>query len=133
MTTRPDSRPRGAALATALMLTMVLLMLGMSFLTFCQRDLQFQRRQQASNQAQNLARAGVEHYNYLSNKLPSQAPAHGATLLIEVVPGQEQIELQRLTTGNQFISRGRVLRANGEVISERAVVVTSSGSYDLYL
>lgn len=133
MTTRSFARPRGAALATALLLTMVLLLIGMSFLTFCQRDLGFQRRQQASNQAQNLARAGVEHYNYLRNKVPSQAPAQGTVLIIEVVPGEEQIELERLATGNQFISRGRILRANGEVIAERAVVVTSGGSYDLYL
>lgn len=133
MTTRLKRRPSGAALASALLLTMLLLMIGMSFLTFCQRDLQFQRRQQASNQAQNLARSGIEYYNYLRNKFPSQTPANGSRIVISVVPGEEEIELERLATGHQFISRGRVLRSNGEVLSERAVVVTNGGSYDRYL
>lgn len=139
MTTARNRDRRGAALATAMLLTLLLLTLGMSFLTFCQRDLKFQRRQQASARAQNLARAGIEYWNYLDNLPGGPAlPAFGASITKNVVPGEERFIIERQTTARHYISRGQVLDENGDVIAERAIFVRDYGyngaqSYDMQL
>lgn len=116
---QPRARQNGVALATALLLIVLLLLLGIGFLTFCQRDLQFQRRQQSSSQAQQLARAGIEYHQYLVNKTPpTPLPT---TKIIKVIPDREVIVLDTLPDGT-FISRGQVLK-NGAIESERAYVV----------
>lgn len=139
MTTARNRDQRGAALATAMLLTLLLLTLGISFLTFCQRDLSFQRRQQAGSRAQNLARDGVEYWNYLDNK-PGGAtlPAFNASLTKNVVPGQERFIIERQATARHYISRGQVLDDDGNVIAERAIFVRDYGyggaqSYDMQL
>ena len=112
-----------------MLLTVLLLVLGISFLTFCQRDLQFQRRQQEANRAQNLARAGVEYYLYKRNKIPSEAPpAGGIAVEYPVVAGQESILLQTLPNTTSFISTGRVYTSDGAVAVERAIVVPRSNT-----
>ena len=117
---QPRARQNGVALATALLLIVLLLLLGIGFLTFCQRDLQFQRRQQSSSQAQQLARAGIEYHEYLINKTPpTPLPA---TKTIDVISGREVIVLESLLPDGTFVSRGQVLK-NGAVESERAYVV----------
>ena len=121
MTTARPQRPRGAALVTAMLLTMLLLTLGIGFLSFCQRDLRFQRRQQESREAQNLARAGVEYYRYLDTKDPPESPASGSKIVVQVVPDEEEFEIERLA-GRAFVSRGRVLK-NGQIAVERSIVV----------
>jgi hypothetical protein len=111
-----------------MLLTVLLLVLGISFLGFCQRDLQFQRRQQEANQAQNLARSGIEFYLYLRNKVPSEAPPSGAAVEYPVITNQESILLQTLPNGTSFIATGRVYKSNGDVAVERAIVVPQSNS-----
>lgn len=130
-------KEKGAALATAMLLTLLLLTLGMSFLTFCQRDLKFQRRQQESNRAQNLARAGIEYWNYLDNKTPPQLPALNSSITKWVVPNVERFVLERQDANRHYISKGQVLNDDGEVIAERAIFVSDFGygarSYDMRL
>jgi hypothetical protein len=135
MTTARRRHEEGAALATALLLTLILLTLGMSFLTFCQRDLQFQRREQVVNQAQNLARAGIEYFNFLDNKIPSQAPAMGVKITKVVVTGVEDFQIERVTV-RDYVSRGRVYDSTGRIIAEREIYVPDASmddSYDAHL
>ena len=120
-----------------MLLTLLLLTLGISFLTFCQRDLNFQRLQQASAKAQNLARAGIEYWNYLDNKVPIAIPAWNTSITRNVVPGQERFILERQGEARHYISRGQVLDDDGTVIAERAIYVRDYGSggysYDMQL
>ncbi len=125
---------RGAALATAMLLTLILLTLGLSFLTFCQSDLNFQRHQQLQERAENLALAGVEYWNYLDNKSPPAIPPYSTSVTKAVVVGAERFILERLASKRHYLSRGQVLDSGGNVIAERTIVVvdygTGSQSYD---
>lgn len=125
-------KTRGAALATAILLTLLLLTLGMSFLTFCQRDLQFQRRQQNAAQAQNLALAGIEYFRYLDNKTPSVAPVMGdPPIVVEVVPDLEEFEIERVQI-RDYVSRGRVMDGNGNILAERVICVPAARMENAY-
>lgn len=110
---------RGAALATSILLTVLLLTLGISFLGFCQHDLYFQRQQQADRQAQALARAALEYYQYRFYE--GTLPANGEVVTREVVPDTEQFEVEREATGMGYFARGRVLDGQGRVLSQREI------------
>ena len=137
MTTARNRDQRGAALATAMLLTLLLLTLGMSFLTFCQNDLKFQRQQQAARRAQNLARDGIEYWNYLLNKPTPAIPANNGSIQKEVIANQERFIIRREATGISYSSIGQVIDQDGNVIAEREIFVTGSGqntrSYDTRL
>jgi hypothetical protein len=130
------SSNRGAALITAILLTVLLLTLGISFLSFCQHDLYFQRQQQADRQAQVLARAALEYYQY--RFYDTNTPANGAVITRDVVPGLEQFEVEReatgVGTGMGYFARGRVLDSQGRIIAEREIYCPSPNnvaqSYD---
>lgn len=112
------------------MLTLVLLCLGISFLTFCQHDLFFQRQQQADRQAQALARAAVEYYQY--RYYSGTAVAQGEVVTRQVVSGIEVMEVQRVELGDSYWARGRVLDGRGNVVAERVIYVPYGRSVNSY-
>ncbi len=121
---------RGAALATSILLTLVLLCLGIGFLTFCQHDLFFQRQQQADRQAQTLARAAVEYYQY--RYYSGAAVANSEVVTREVVPDLEEMEVERMDLGDSYWARGRVLDGRGNVVAERVIYVPYGRSVNSY-
>lgn len=127
---------RGAALATSILLTLLLLTLGISFLTFCQHDLYFQRQQQWDRQAQSLARAGIEYYQYRYYDGAAMAPGEKVTR--EVVPDVEEFEVERDAdpVSNSYTTRGRVFDGHGKLLAERVIYVPygqATRSYDARL
>lgn len=61
-------RRRGVALATALMVSLLLIILAMSMLAFAQRDNDFEMRMEHEVMADAMARAGLEYYKVESEQ-----------------------------------------------------------------
>lgn len=125
---------RGAALITALGLISFLLLLGLGFLTYVQRDLGFQRHQQAEARAQALARSGIEYYNYLDRQIPRTAPIYGApgNPIVVTLSATEQFEIEALSDPNTYAVTGRILAEDGSVVTERRLVMPLGGYAKLY-
>lgn len=58
------SKNRGVALITAVMVSMFLLVVGMAFLYFVERDSYLQLKADRQAKAHHLARAGIEYFAY---------------------------------------------------------------------
>ena len=117
-------------MATSLMLALLILILGSTLLTSSQRDLFFQRQQQARDQADLLARSGLEHANFLASQVPSQINS----TLAENSPREYQVSgttevfiLERrrdgVTSRQALIVTGQVRQTNGTVLASRTYVV----------
>lgn len=127
---------RGVALATALMLSMLLLVLGLTLLTSSQRDLYFQQQQQARDKAELLAQSGLEYCHYLVNQTP---PALDSTLTLNTVytytvqspTDTYQIErrMDPATGMLALVVEGLVKKTSGEVQARRTIVVPYGPDY----
>ena len=124
-------RLRGMALATSLMLSVLILVLGMSLLTTSQHDLAFQRQQRARDKAELLARSGLEHCLYLLTQLPpplnTEPSLFDTPQQFNVLAPTEYFTIERRT---EFVGGPRVLlvegvvtKTNGEVLARRTIVV----------
>ena len=121
---------RGIALATSLMLALLILILGSTLLTSSQRDLFFQRQQQARDQAELLARSGLEYASFLIYDNPSgfNAALPANTPQEHQVSGSTEVFLlerrQDTITGQQALMvTGQVRKTNGDVLASRVFVV----------
>ena len=123
---------RGMALATSLMLSVLILVLGMSLLTTSQHDLAFQRQQRARDRAELLARSGMEHVDYLLAQDPSQfntvnVPLNTTPKKYHVVQDVEYFTLsqQEETPGGRrvLLVEGVVESSNPETAATRTIAV----------
>ncbi len=117
------SRRRGGALILALLVTALLLVLGVAFLSFLERDYRLAGCQERSEQAWFLARAGVE-YALATGQAPGESvwrevPEGSSTHAFEV-----QVQLD-----GTLVSRGVVRQtlswSERPPVFERTVVVPS--------
>jgi hypothetical protein len=121
---------RGVALATSLMLSVLILVLGIALLSTSQRDLFFQRQQQARDKAEILARSGLEHSLYLLNQEPSlldpSLPVN-TPVTFDVVAPTETFVLERrqdaVTSQFALVVQGVVRHTNGQVLATRTIIV----------
>lgn len=118
------------ALATSLMLSVLLLVLGIALLSSSQRDLFFQRQQQARDRAEVLARSGMEHALYLLNQTPSElnteVPMGTSSTYTVLAPTEFFVLEQRqdpVTFLRALIIKGEVRQTNGEVLATRTIIV----------
>jgi hypothetical protein len=124
---------RGMALATSLMLSVLILVLGMSLLTTSQHDLAFQRQQRARDRAELLARSGLEHVDYLMNQDPTQFDIVSVPLTTttprkyHIVQDVEYFTLSQQEEGpggrRVLIVEGVVESTNPETAAKRTIVV----------
>ena len=117
-------RPRGMALATSLMLSVLILVLGMSLLTTSQHDLAFQRQQRARDSAELLARSGLEHCLFLLTQLPpplnTPVSPFDTPQQYDVLAPTEYFTIERRSV---LLVEGVVTKTNGEVLARRTIVV----------
>lgn len=124
-------RYRGMALAASLMLSVLILVLGMSLLTTSQHDLAFQRQQRARDSAELLARSGLEHCLFLLTQLP---PPLNTPISLFDTPQRYDVlaptEYFTIERRSEFVGGPRVLlvegvvtKTNGEVMARRTIVV----------
>lgn len=96
---RGRRRVRGGALVLALLLTVVLLLLGSSFLVFLQRDYRLSGLQERSQQAWYLALAGLECYRAagprVATPLRRRVPASDPSRYFEVTVRPDGAVLSR--------------------------------------
>lgn len=115
------------ALATALMLSVLILVLGMSLLTTSQHDLAFQRQQRARDRAEVLARSGLEYTSHLLIDDPSLAALGTGTVnTFNVVNDVEYFTLEvREDAGSKaLISEGIIKNSpSGQIQARRTIVV----------
>jgi hypothetical protein len=120
------------ALATSLMLSVLILVLGMSLLTTSQHDLAFQRQQRARDRAELLARSGMEHVVYLMAQAPSEFNTTNVPLNTDPEEYHVIQDLEYFTLGQQqdvpggpkvLIVEGLVKQANGKTLAKRTIVV----------
>ena len=127
---RPRGKKRGIALATSLMLSVLILVFGIALLSSSQKDLFFQRQQQARDRADVLARSGAEHALYLLSQTPSvldtevpmdtstEYPVLASTEFFILEQRQDPITLQMA-----LLIKGEVRQSNGVVLATRTIVV----------
>lgn len=123
------SRGRGVALATALMLGVFLLILGMAFLTFIERDIFFASHQAASQDAYFLARSGMEYFR--ATGLPANPGDAAQTIQIPIGNPQRVAVIQRPLSGDLIVT-GRVYGALGIVRAERTLVAPGGSLANWY-
>lgn len=121
---------RGMALVASLFISVLILVLGMSLLTASQHDLAFQRQQQARDEADLLARSGLEFCLFRLNQNP---PALDDLLTVDVAQtfqvngSTEYFTLERRgeTPSGPYvlIVEGVVRKANGELLASRTIAV----------
>ena len=70
---RTHLKQKGMALVSALLISVVLLILGISFLSYLEADYRFASRQDKSQQAYYLALAGLQYQRARLDKLAPQA------------------------------------------------------------
>lgn len=70
---RAQFKQKGMALVSALLISVVLLILGISFLSYLEADYRFASRQDKSQQAYYLALAGLQYQRARLDKLAPQA------------------------------------------------------------
>jgi len=126
----PRRGRQGVALATSLMLAVLILVLGTTLLTSSQRDLFFQRQQQARDKAELLARSGLEFAAYL---LGQGTATFNSTLAVDTpqtyqVNGTTEVFiLERkqdpVTFRLALQVTGLVRRTNGDELARRTLVV----------
>lgn len=120
---------RGIALATSLMLSVLILVLGIALLSSSQRDLFFQRQAKAKDQADVLARSGLEHALFLLNQTPPELNSNLPTDTPQAytVNATEAFTLERRRdSGSGFfilVAKGLVYKGNGDVLASRTLIV----------
>lgn len=112
------------------MLAVLILILGTTLLTSSQRDLFFQRQQEARDKANLLAQSGLEHAAFLASQIPSQL---NATLNVNtpvdyfVTGTTELFILERsedpITSRQALVVTGEVRKSNGDVLGSRTFIV----------
>lgn len=109
---------RGIALITALLLSVFLLILGIFFLTFIERDSYFASTQKSHIDAYFLCQSGVEYYK--TTGLPN---TDGTLLSLNVPAGDTQkvVTIERLA-GGDIVFTGRILGFLGTVRAQRALI-----------
>ncbi len=121
----PDPERPGnyaVALASVLLLSLILLILGLSLLVFMERDYHLAGYQEKSMQARFLALSGLQYYI----KRPSTFNPGSSPLRIYLPAGQKQNYCEiTLTSQGTIIARGVV--TNGySILAERTLKVKAS-------
>lgn len=115
---------RGMALITSLLVSVLLLLLGVSFLNYLENDYRFAAHQEKSQQAYYLALAGLQ---YQKTRLDRLYP--GTTV---PMPEAHGVPASSLTTNyfeitvtpqGQVISHGVVKSSTGVLLGERTLTV----------
>ena len=111
------------ALVTSLLVSVLLLLLGVSFLSYLENDYRFAAHQDHSQQAYYLALAGLEYqktrtdrlYPGTSVSMPDRhgVPSNSSTSYFEIT----------VTLQGQIISRGVVQSTTQVLLGERTLVV----------
>lgn len=126
-----NNNKKGIALVTGLLFAVFIIVLGLFFLTYINRDALFASQQQANMTAYLTANAGLEYY-----RVTGKPDGHtGSNLTItfylpeEDIPSQQKVILIRDINSNDVTITGEVLTVLGTVRAKRAIVVPG-GIYD---
>ena len=112
---------RAVALVTVLLVSVLMLILGLSFLSYLERDYRFAGQQTRSQQAYYLALAGLQYQRSRPDRCHAGAPMP----VVEGLPKGDNryyFELNIDSLG-KITSRGVVKSPLGVVIAERTLVV----------
>lgn len=115
---------RGMALITALLIGVLLLILGVAFLSYLENDYRFAARQEKGFQAYYLALAGLEYQKTRTDILSPVASATDPTTK-KVFVGDDYFEVKVYPDG-RIESKGVVVMAalaTGAVSAERTLVI----------
>ena len=117
----PMKRQLGMALITSLLMSVILLTLGVSFLTYLSADYRFAAQQEHSQQAYYLALAGLEYQKTRTDTLSPQAADVSET---HCVPANDSSHYFQITVhpNGQIVSVG-VVRAALLTVATRTLVV----------
>lgn len=134
----------GVALASVLLVSLVILTLGLGLLSVCQRDLRFQRVLQSQDRARVLARAALEHYMWMkvSLMLPPEVapPAAQPDFLFQVdISANERLIIETVGTASPGLRRdvlcsGVILDELGATAAQARIMVprgNDGGAYAL--
>lgn len=113
------TRPRGMALLTVLALSVLLLLLGLTFLNFIEADYRFAAQEDRRQQAYDLALSGLEYQRRHTDELHIGTP-----LVKKFVPLSSSTHFfeVKVETDGSVISRGVVQNSFRELASHRLVV-----------
>ena len=115
-------RRRGMALITVLSLSVLLLLLGLTFLNFIEADYRFAAQEDRRQQAYDLAVSGLEYQRHRTDLLHAQAS--GAMFQKKFVPATSSTHFFEVTVepDGRIVSRGVVQNSFRELASHRLVV-----------
>jgi len=118
-------RRRGMALLTVLSLSVLLLLLGLTFLNFIEADYRFAAQEDRRQQAYDLAVSGLEYQRHRTDLLHAQA---GGTRVTRFLPANSSTHFFEVTVDvdGRIVSRGVVRNSFGELASHRLVVEPGS-------
>lgn len=113
------TRPRGMALLTVLALSVLLLLLGLTFLNFIEADYRFAAQEDRRQQAYDLALSGLEYQRRHTDELHIGTP-----LVKKFVPLSSSTHFfeVKVEADGSVISRGVVQNSFRELASHRLVV-----------
>ena len=119
----------GVALMTALLVSVFLLVIGLAFLTFIERDVRFASRQDRQAQAYYLALSGFRYYerrcgSFLANPQQTEAVPPGDT--------RRFFEVTYDPVGRTVTSRGYIVNSVGQVIGQRILVAPGGNIGEFY-
>lgn len=117
------TKRRGMALLTVLALSVLLLLLGLTFLNFIETDYRFAAQEDRRQQAYDLALSGLEYQRRHTNELFVGAPK--VTKFVPLASSTHFFEV-RVDTDGSVISRGVVRNSFRELASHRLVVPPGS-------
>ena len=112
-------RPKAMALANALLVATILLVLGLVFLTYLERDYKFAGTQERSQEAYYLALAGLQY-----SKTRPDLIFLGCPPVTRAVPAGDSFHTfeLRVDAAGSLSSRG-VVRSGILIVAERTLVV----------
>jgi hypothetical protein len=114
---------RGMALITSLLVSVLLLLLGVSFLNYLENDYRFAAHQEKSQQAYYLALAGLEYQKTRTDLLfPGTATPMPFKQGVPVSSLTNYFEVT-VTAQGKVVSRGVVQSSTGLLLGERTLIV----------
>lgn len=121
-------RARGVALITALLLTVFLLVLGLAFLTYVERDYHAASQQDKAARAYYLAQSGLEYYRTRPGKFSA-----GISVTLSLPPGDPHQSFEvTLETDGTVRSRGSLVDASGRPGARRTLVAPQGDFTRIY-
>ena len=123
---------RGAALITSLWITIILLLLGMAFLSLMENDYRYAARQENKVKTFYLARAGMEYM--AAQRVPPPAdPATGECRVY--LPATQRTcycVIEPDATRGSCVYKGTIARENGQVIMRTCLVCPHGDVFTWY-